>query len=94
MAEQRRHPESLGPIDRWTVVHAGVGAAMGVVGVSAFWALAGAVAYELAEQVVEQDGTVQEWLEISGPEDAANVALDLAAYMAAWYVASQVRGRR
>jgi len=79
------------PLDRWTLVHAATGAAMGAAGVPAAWALAAAVAYELAEQIAERQPAVQRFFVTSGPEHAANVAADLAIYMAAWYAAQRLR---
>lgn len=66
------------PLDRWTVTHAALGTAYGVLGLTAVQALALSVAFEVAESrfVAESPG---------------NVTVDVLANMVGWYAGRALR---
>ena len=68
------------PLDPWTSIHVGVGAVFGFAGASWPVALLAAVAYELAEQVIERTETGRRLFGTTAPESPANVAVDVAAF--------------
>ena len=63
--------------DPWTVVHFGVGLALGLMGINRTTAILGAAAYELVELGVESTEVGQRVFKTSGPEHYANAALDV-----------------
>jgi hypothetical protein len=73
------------PVDKWTAVHALSGLGVGLFGVSAPVALAGAAAYEVVEYAHEWPrGSVL--FGSKRPESIANVASDLLVYGAAYWL--------
>ena len=68
--------------DPWTVVHFGVGLALGLMNAPLRSAIAGAVAYELVEQYVERSDAGKKLFDTSGPEAIPNAILDLAVFAA------------
>lgn len=74
---RRKADQNRAAIDPWTGVHAGAGLAAGLMG-APFWpSMAAAVAYEIVEQYVERTGVGQRFFKTSGPENTANVIVDL-----------------
>ena len=67
-------------IDPWTAVHLAAGLASGLMGFSTLGSLLAAGAYEGLEQVIERSETGQEFFKTSGPENAANVIVDLVVF--------------
>ena len=67
-------------VDPWTAVHVGAGLALGLMAVPLGRALAAAVAYELAEQVLERQPWGRALFVTSGPEVLANAAADTVAF--------------
>mgnify|MGYP001566748730 CR=1 FL=1 len=68
------------PFDAWTPTHVLTGLVAGAIGVPLPWAIGGAVLYEVAEYAVEKR-----------PESIANVAVDLAVFLGAWWLGARVR---
>jgi hypothetical protein len=68
--------------DPWTVVHFGVGLAMGLMNAPLRASLAAATAYELVEQYLERSDAGKELFDTSGPESMPNAILDLAVFAA------------
>lgn len=66
-------------VDPWTVVHFAAGLAAGLVEMPYRWLLAGSLAYEVVEQVVERRELGQELFETSGPESLSNAVVDMLA---------------
>ena len=52
----RKKDQNVAVIDPWTAVHAGMGLAIGLVGIPMHWALGGSVAYEFLERPFEAAG--------------------------------------
>ncbi len=73
-------------LDPWTVVHFSMGLAAGLANVSPLLALAGAVAYELAEQVFERSEMGQSFFNVSGPEIPANALVDVIVFAGGQYL--------
>lgn len=69
-------------VDPWTVVHFASGLALGLVNAPLRWWLPVAVAYEVAEQLLERSAAGREFFDTSGPEAIPNALLDLAAFAA------------
>lgn len=68
-------------LDPWTVVHFAAGLAAGLVRFPRDWAIASAVAYELAEQYAERREWGQEFFETRRPESVPNAVIDVAVFM-------------
>lgn len=64
-------------LDPWTVVHFGVGLALGLMNAPLRGSLAAAAVYELVEQYVERSEAGQELFETRGPEAISNAIVDL-----------------
>lgn len=77
IATRKAHQNRSG-IDPWTVVHFSTGLALGLMDVPLRWALSGAIAYELAEQVFERHEYGKAFFKTSGPEVALNAIVDTA----------------
>lgn len=69
-------------VDPWTIVHFGVGLAFGLWELPFGWSMTAAAAYEVFEQVLERSKTGQTIFTTSGPENAANVLVDLLVFAA------------
>ncbi|HEX4924333.1 MAG TPA: hypothetical protein VFV50_09610 [Bdellovibrionales bacterium] len=74
--------------DRFTLVHFAIGAAYGALGLSSFWALFLAVAWETAENPMKAyfpyifpNATADTWKNLVG---------DILAVMTGWFLASQI----
>lgn len=80
-----RSEQNQAAIDPWTVVHLGAGLAFGLTGISLPTTVIAGVGYEVAEQIFERSDTGQSLFNTSGPENAVNVAVDLAVYFVGWY---------
>jgi hypothetical protein len=75
----RKEHQNDAALDPWTVVHFAAGLALGLMEVPRGPAVAAAVAYEVAEQLLERHEVGQELFETSGPEKTANAAVDVIA---------------
>lgn len=75
---KNRSEQNEAAMDPWTVVHFAAGLALGLTRAPASWVAAGAVAYELVEQVLERRELGEELFHVAGPESPANVVVDLA----------------
>lgn len=73
-------------VDPWTVVHFSMGLAAGLANISPPVALAGAVAYEFAEQVFERSEAGQSFFNVSGPEIPANAMVDVVVFAVGQYL--------
>lgn len=73
----RKADQNLAALDPWTVVHFGIGLALGLMEIPARYALGMAVAYEVAEQFVEREEWGQELFETSRPETTVNAVFDV-----------------
>jgi len=75
--------QNLAVVDPWTLVHAGAGLAVGLMGFSLGAALLGAVVYELLEGPFERADFGRNLFNVSRPESPANQVADVAVFMAA-----------
>lgn len=73
-------------LDPWTLVHFSMGLAAGLASISPPVALAGAVAYELVEQVFERSAVGQSFFNVSGPEIPANALADIVVFAVGQYL--------
>ncbi len=78
----RKSQQNRAAVDPWTAVHVAAGLAAGLMAIPLRWALAAAVAYELAEQAFERSPEGQEFFETSGPERVPNALVDVIALVA------------
>lgn len=76
----RKKEQNRAVVDPWTVVHFASGLALGLMDVPLSWSVAGAVAYEGVEQVVERKTWGQEVFETRGPEIVGNAVMDVAIF--------------
>lgn len=67
-------------VDPWTLVHAAVGLAAGLMGFSPTAAIGGAVAYELLERPFERAEFGKNFFNVSKPEGAGNQVVDVIAF--------------
>lgn len=77
----KKKEQNSSVLDPWTVVHFAAGLAAGLVNLPRDWAIAGAVAYELAEQYAEREEWGQELFETRRPESVPNAVIDVAVFM-------------
>lgn len=77
----KKKEQNRSVLDPWTVVHFATGLAAGLVRFPRDWAIAGAVAYELAEQYAERKAWGQDLLETSRPETVPNAITDVVVFM-------------
>ena len=75
--------QNLAVLDPWTLVHAGAGLAVGLMGFSFPVALIGALAYEALEQPFERAEFGKNIFNVSKPETPANQVADVVVFMAA-----------
>ena len=80
----RKKDQNVAVIDPWTAVHAGMGLAIGLVGIPMHWALAGSVAYEFLERPFEAAGFGKTFFNVSKPENISNQILDVVVFMSAF----------
>ena len=73
--EKREQNQAV--VDPWTVVHFGIGLALGLMNAPLRASLAAAVVYEIVEQYVERSEAGQELFDTSGPEVVPNAIIDL-----------------
>jgi hypothetical protein len=78
----RKSEQNRTAADPWTAVHLSAGLALGLMGVPLRYALAAALAYEVAEQVFERRAWGQAFFLTSGPEVLANAVVDAAVFAA------------
>ena len=69
-------------LDPWTIVHFATGLALGLVSAPRRPSLGAAIAYEFAEQWAERRRLGQDLFDVSGPESAANSAVDVLVFAA------------
>lgn len=67
-------------IDPWTAVHLSAGLAAGLMEIPRTSAFGAAVGYEVVEQLFERHDTGKEFFKTTGPEQPANVVVDLAVF--------------
>lgn len=79
------------PFDRWTAVHFATGIGTGVLNVPPVAATAGAVGYEVLEQVLEDSPQGQRFFATSGPESPMNVVVDLAVFALGYAIGNHWR---
>jgi hypothetical protein len=77
----RKQHQNRAAVDPWTAVHLAAGLALGLMAVPLRPALAAALAYEVAEQVVERRAWGQAFFVTSGPEALANALVDTAVFV-------------
>jgi hypothetical protein len=78
----RRAEQNHAPIDPWTLVHLSAGLALGLMNVPRRWAVIGALAYEVIEQVAERDDWGKQLFETRGPESPINAVVDTVVFVA------------
>lgn len=74
--------DPIRPVDRYTIGHFMVGFLGGLRGVPWYWALAGAVGWELIENPLKK--AIPEVFPVAVPDTIENASLDVAAWMAGW----------
>jgi hypothetical protein len=74
----KKREQNRAVIDPWTVVHFGVGLALGLVNAPLRGSLAAAAAYEVVEQFFERHEVGKELFDTRGPEAFPNAIIDLA----------------
>lgn len=79
----RKSEQNEALADPWTLVHAGTGLAVGLMGFGLGAALLGAVAYELIEGPLERADFGKNLFNVSKPETPGNQGLDVAIFMLA-----------
>lgn len=79
---RRKEEQNQAVADPWTVVHFSTGLAIGLMAIPLRWVMPVAVAYEVVEQLLERKRVGQELFNVSGPETAGNVILDVAVFAA------------
>ena len=77
----RKSQQNLAAVDPWTLVHLGIGLGIGLMGIAAGPALAGAVLYEVAEKPFERAGFGKTIFNVSKPETGLNSVVDVAVFM-------------
>jgi hypothetical protein len=73
----RKKEQNEAVLDPWTVVHFGVGLALGLMNAPLRASLAAAAAYELVEQYFERHDAGKELFDTKGPEAIPNAIVDL-----------------
>ena len=76
----RKSDQNLALIDPWTLVHAAVGLAAGLMGFSTTAAIGGAVAYEFLERPLERAEFGKNLFNVSKPETVGNQVVDVIAF--------------
>ena len=74
----KKREQNQAVIDPWTVVHFGIGLALGLMNAPLRGSLAVATAYEFVEQFFERHEVGQELFDTRGPEAIPNAIIDLA----------------
>ncbi len=78
----RKSEQNEAAVDPWTLVHFSAGLALGLMAVPRTAAVAGAVAYELVEQILERRDFGRELFVTAGPEAIGNAVVDVAVFTA------------
>lgn len=78
------------PVDRFSFVHLATGIGSGIVGVPAWLALSGSLAFEAFETPMKK--RVPKKFPDPSPDTPANAAVDVLAYMAGWMIGNWVTG--
>ena len=78
-----KRDQNLALADPWTLVHAGAGLAVGLMGFGLGAALVGAVAYELLEGPLERAEFGKNLFNVSKPETMGNQVVDVGVFMLA-----------
>ena len=73
----RKSQQNQALLDPWSVVHFGVGLAVGLMGIRMKPAVVGAVLYEFAEAPFEKAGFGKTIFNVSKPETVGNAVLDV-----------------
>jgi hypothetical protein len=73
-------------IDPWTAVHFSTGLAAGLMNAPPVQAMSAALAYEVAEQVMERKELGKELFQTAGPETFANVVTDMLMFAAGMWL--------
>lgn len=82
----RKAHQNRRTIDPWTAVHLSAGLAFGLIGAPLRWGLAGAVTYEIAEQVFERFDFGKAFFRTSGPEVVPNAVFDVVVFAAGYWL--------
>lgn len=85
----KKSEQNQGAIDPWTVVHFSMGLAAGLMKLPFVPVMTAAVAYELIEHTFEDSEYGKEFFDISGPENGANVVVDLAVFVLGYWLADR-----
>lgn len=73
-------------IDPWTAVHFAAGLAAGLIELQRETAMGAAIAYEVVEQVFERSDAGRDFFKTSGPEEPANVVVDIAVFALGYWL--------
>ena len=78
----RKSQQNRAVIDPWTAVHFSTGLALGLMDAPVEPTLTAAVAYELAEQVIERQAWGKDFFKTNHPETVWNAVMDVAMFAA------------
>jgi hypothetical protein len=79
LATEKAH-QNRAIVDPWTAVHFSTGLALGLMDLPFEGCFGAALAYEVAEQVVERQKWGKEFFNTSRPETLLNAGMDMAAF--------------
>lgn len=82
----RKSEQNQALLDPWTVVHFGVGLALGLMEAPLVPVTAAAIGYEFLEQHIERAGWGQELFRTSGPETLGNAVVDVGVFVVGHYL--------
>ncbi|MEL7361898.1 MAG: hypothetical protein AAFN13_07485 [Bacteroidota bacterium] len=85
----RKAEQNQRAVDPWTAVHLGTGLAAGLMDIPFKWALTGAVAYEVVEQIFERVPMGQTFFRVSGPEVIENSIVDVVVFAAGHWLGTK-----
>lgn len=86
--------QNLALFDPWTVIHMSVGLFAGLVGIPLLPSMGGAVAYEIFEQVAEDQPWGQKIFKTSGSETTFNMVSDVLIFGLGWWLGDRYHTER
>ncbi len=78
----RKSDQNRAVLDPWTAVHFSTGLALGLMDTPFEPSLGAAIAYEVAEQVIERQAWGKEFFNTNRPETMLNAVMDVAVFVA------------
>lgn len=86
LVARTKEDQNKAAIDPWTAVHVGFGLGAGLMDIPFWWAMGGAVAYEIFEQWLERTEFGQNAFKTSGPETPMNAVVDVIVFAGGWWL--------